>query len=68
MGVKQMSDNAIIILEKTEKGYEITHKDIDSDGENYSHYIRSTLKNAIKKCKQIQDEYQPEYYIYIKEI
>lgn len=63
-----MSDNSVIYLEKTIKGYEITHKDFDGEDDDYSHYIRATLKQAIKKAKDLQDENNPEYGIFIGEL
>jgi len=62
-----MSQNYVVYLDT--KNFVVQHSDGDQTYEldNYCYFRRKykTLKGALKKAKEIQDEEHPEYGIYI---
>ena len=57
-----MSANNIIILNR--KKLTLTHRDID-DKEYYEGVMCKNLKELLDKALEMQDEFQPEYGVFI---
>ena len=57
-----MSSNNILILNRKE--LTLTHKDVESD-EPYSEVKCKTVTELLDKALEMQDEFQPEYGVFI---
>jgi len=62
-----MSANTIIVLEKVKDGFKVTFKDVESS-DNSNNKLFKDLKSALKYAKEIQDNEEVEYGIYIKSL
>lgn len=65
-----MSANDIIILskgisKKDPTGFTVTHKDIEDEKGYYSQTKHENIHLALQACKDLQDEQNPEYGIYL---
>ncbi|MDO9027953.1 MAG: hypothetical protein Q7U68_03735 [Candidatus Roizmanbacteria bacterium] len=62
-----MSANTIIILKKVKNGYQITFTDVESRG-SFKKKVFKDLKKALKYAKEIQNNEDVEFGLFIESL